>query len=68
MLTILICQVALRDEIDNSAVQENGGGDDKLLKDEEITEDLIWAGIQKIKLIYDRSDENSEVKIGNRIS
>lgn len=41
------------------------GDDDKenegMLKEEEVTEDLIWAGDHKIKLIYEKSDDNNEV-------
>ena len=53
-------QMAIRDELEKKTEDVDVGGG--LLKDDEIDEEIIWAGVKKIKLIYDRVDENDEVR------
>ena len=52
--------MAIREELEKKTEEEKTAGG--LLDDKEITEDIIWAGVQKIKAIYDRVDENDEVE------
>ena len=51
--------MAIKEELENKTEEEKE--DPALLEEEEITEDILWAGIGKIKMIYDKVDENSEV-------
>lgn len=53
--------MAIRDELEVEKKTEDENETDSMLKGEEITEDIIWAGCQKIKTIYERADENNEV-------
>lgn len=50
-------QLAIKQELEKVKEPE----DDGMLNVEEITEDLVWAGEQKIKMIFDKVDENDEV-------
>ena len=53
--------MAIKEELEKKIEEEKTAGG--LLDDLDITEDIIWAGVQKIKTIYDRVDENDEVAL-----
>ena len=53
--------MAIKEELEKKIEEEKTA--EGLLDDLDITEDIIWAGVQKIKTIYDRVDENDEVAL-----
>ena len=53
--------MAIKEELEKKIEEEKTAGG--LLDDLDITEDIIWAGVQKIKTMYDRVDENDEVAL-----
>ena len=53
--------MAIKEELEKKIEEEKTA--EGLLDGLDITEDIIWAGVQKIKTIYDRVDENDEVAL-----